>query len=489
VIGRSVGREYLMAERPASQATRLGLTAKVLYGVGEVSNAGKGALFGLYLLFFYTSVMGLPGTLAGAAAAIGLAWDATIDPLIGRLSDRARLPLGRRHPFMLLGALLSCVAFYEVFSPPQGLSTPLLFAWFVGWNLLVRLAGSLFAVPYLALGAELSQDYRERTTITGIRGACGLLGTMALTAQSFVLFFPNAVPGEDPKLRYDGYPSMGFVFGLVMSTAALVATVGTLPWRSRRNRLDDRDRAAPTIGFLRGLAMAMQCRPFRALVLSSSLVFLAGVVSTNLAIHFLTYYVRIADSRALGSAQVAFYVGALVGVLLWTTIARRLEKRQVYLMGTFAMAAPFIAATLLLGDGRPLGTGDVRPVLVIYALGGLFGSVFSIIPASMVADVVDDDEATIGQRREGVFFGIFSFSQQAAAGLSILTTGIMIDWFAGLVPGQAEQSALTTDRIGLLFGLLPAGLLIVAALLIWNYPLDARRVAAIQLALAHRRSP
>ena len=85
-------------------------------------------------------------------------------------------------------------------------------------------------------------------------------------------------------------------------------------------------------------------------------------------------------------------------------------------MGTFATAAPFIAATMLLGDGRPLGTGDVRPVLVIYASGGLFGSVFSIIPASMVADVVDDDEATTGQRREGVFFGIFSFSHQARLG-------------------------------------------------------------------------
>lgn len=190
---------------------RLDSRTKVLYGIGSVANAVKATLFGLFALYFYTSVMGLSGTLVGMASAVGLAWDAVIDPYIGYLSDRADPWLGRRHIFMLVGAATMGLSFWAFFSPPQGLSTAALFLWLLLAGLLVRTTISLYGVPFLALGAELSQDYHERTLIAGIRGALGCLGPwQPLSCLSFC-FSPAPCQGWTPNsttldIRRWGWP-------------------------------------------------------------------------------------------------------------------------------------------------------------------------------------------------------------------------------------------------------------------------------------------
>jgi len=133
------------------------------------------------------------------------------------------------------------------------------------------------------------------------------------------------------------------------------------------------------------------------------------------------------------------------------------------------------------------GTGNVRALIIGHALGWFFGSILWFMPGSMIADVADEDELATGQRREGSFFGIFFFGQQVAAGVSLLLTGVLVDWFAGLVPGQAAQSPETVWRIGVLYSVLPAVLLGVAAALILRYTLSQQRLAAIRAELDRRR--
>lgn len=474
---------------------QLDFTTKMLYGVGEIANASKTVLFGLFLLFFYTTVMGLPGTLVGVAAAIGLVWDAVIDPYIGHLSDRVRLRIGRRHTFMFVGAAAVGPTFWMLFSPPPGLSTGLLFAWLVATSLLVRLAHSIFVVPYHALGAELSRDYHERTSITGIRGACALLGTVATAGLSFVLFFPNTVPGQDPKLHYAGYPAMGLSLGLVMSLAALISTLATLRFRPylihtadvRPTREASMRRSRATGGLWAESIVALRNPSFRALFLSFSLTFLGIVINGTLAIHFLTYTVAIADSGALSAVQFAFYGSALAGIIVWLRIARLTEKRRLYVVATAATAVLMLAASALFGQGRLFGAGDVRPLLLGQALAGFFGSLFWVLPHSMLADIADSDALATQRRREGIFFGILSFGQQFATGFSVLLIGILLDWYAGLIPGQATQLPATAERIGLLFGALPAALLLASLFFMRGYRLDRRQLESIQCELATQR--
>ena len=104
------------ASRSASTAfPPLTMPTKIIYGIGQISNSIKTFAFGAFLLFFYTSVMGLPGTLAGLATTISLFWDALIDPSIGHLSDKANFSMGRRHGFMLVGAVGMGLSFFAIF--------------------------------------------------------------------------------------------------------------------------------------------------------------------------------------------------------------------------------------------------------------------------------------------------------------------------------------------------------------------------------------
>ncbi len=458
--------------------------AKVLYGIGEISNSIKSYTFGLLLLFFYTSVLGLPGTLVGLATALSLLWDALIDPFIGHASDRVRSRWGRRHPFMILGAMGMGVGFFLVFNPPARLAVGALFVWLVGTNLILRTSNSVFTVPYHALGAELTRDYHERTSVTGVRAAFAILGTLITAALSFAVFFPNTSPDVDPKFHRAGYSAMGLAFGLAITLAGLIAALGTLPQRARFRVSGPAN--SGEVGFLAGLALSLRNPSFLLITLSTSIFFLASVMNATLAVHYLTYYARITASNSLSLFQASFYVGCLPGALAWMQIARKVDKHRIFIGATVALALLMVAAYGLVGDGHLFGTGHVVPLVVGNWVAGLFASALWVVPASMIADVTDLDELRTGRRREGAFFGIHSFFLQESGSLAILVTGALLDHFAGLAPGQIEQSSETIRRIAMLFGPLPATLFLIAALLMWRYNLTHQRVEAIQRELAQR---
>jgi glycoside/pentoside/hexuronide:cation symporter, GPH family len=466
-----------------STGARLALTTKLLYGVGEISNALRSFTFGVFLLFYYTTVLGLPGTLVGIATAINLTWDGVIDPLIGHLSDRTRSRLGHRHPYMIIGAACMGLSFYATFSPPAGLSQWELFAWLLLSNILLRTSTSLFTVPYHALGAELSQGYYERTSITGMRAIFALAGTMGAAALAFGLFFPTTTPGVDPKTNPDGYSAMALAFGLTMMISGLIAAAGT--WHKRIR--------APVVtrevgkGLRVNLALALRSRSFVVLTISAALFYLGSVINATLAIHYLSYHARIVESSALSAFQLAFYGGGLLGVACWLRIARRVDKHRIYLLSTTIAALILVLAYLLVGEGKLFGTGNVLPLAIGNGIAGFFASALWVLPASMIADTTDEDTLLSGQRHEGAFFGVFSLAQQLAGGLAVFAAGVLLDRVAGLVPGQLVQSAATVERLALLYTLLPAALLALGALLILPYRLTHRRVEMIQQELAARQ--
>jgi Na+/melibiose symporter-like transporter len=330
------------------------------------------------------------------------------------------------------------------------------------------------------LGAELATDYQDRTSLTGLRGIVAMLGTLIASALVFVVFFPNTTPGVDPKLAYEPYPVMGGTIGLIMSVSALIATFGTYGLIPRLPVDSDPQPAHDTRSFFSEFVTSFRNRSFRIMFVSCSLFYWGVVINTALALHFFTYYAMITDSRAISLFQVAFYLGGSLGVVGWMLLARRMEKKTLYIAAALGTALISALAYLLIGAGRPLGTGDPLPLLIGHAIGGALSSILWFMPWSMVADIADEDEAKTGRRREGSLTGLFFFGQQLASGLSVLLTGVLLEWFAGLVPGDATQSALTGARIGMLYGILPALLIVAAAALALRYQLGRAEVAALQ---------
>ena len=240
---------------------------------------------------------------------------------------------------------------------------------------------------------------------------------------------------------------------------------------------------SPLHGFLGGQLLALRNPAFQALFLSHSLFFLGVVINSSLSLYFLKYYMEIGESAALSMLQVAFHLGAVLGIVVCLQIARRIEKRWLYTGGTVATAVALVGAVSLFGEGHAFGAGASLALVIGHAVAGFLASVLWAVPTSMLADVIDQDELLTGRRREGTYFGLYSFGQQLATGVSLFLTGVLLDRFAGLVPGQAAQSAETVGRIALLYGLLPAALLVVAAGVSLWYRLDRAAVSAIQCEL------
>ena len=143
------------------------LRTKTAFGIGQIAEGVKAASFNYFLLFYYTQVLGLPGTWTGLALFIATSFDAVTDPLTGSLSDRLRHRWGRRHPFMYASALPMAVFFALLFAPPEGLGPESLFLWLLCFTLLVRGAMTLYHVPHLALGAESGFKTRLNTRSRG----------------------------------------------------------------------------------------------------------------------------------------------------------------------------------------------------------------------------------------------------------------------------------------------------------------------------------
>jgi hypothetical protein len=200
----------------ADAMTRLPVRTKLAYGIGQVGEQIKISGFDLFVFFYFQQVLGLSGSLAGAAMAIALAFDAVTDPLLGSLSDNWQSPRGRRHPFMYAAALPLAVFWFGLFFPPAGLGQVGLFVWLTTFAILIRGSMTLYHVPHMAMGAELSEDYEERTSVVSWRITFGLLGGVLTSAVALALFFPETAqykngllnprmrPAQDSENPYSG---------------------------------------------------------------------------------------------------------------------------------------------------------------------------------------------------------------------------------------------------------------------------------------------
>ena len=206
---------------------RLSRGTKFAYGIGQVGEQIKNQGFNTFLFFYFTQVLGLSGSLAGTAILIALVFDAVTDPLAGSISDNWRSPRGRRHPFMYASAAPLGISFVILFLPPASLGQLGLFAWLTSFAVVVRAAMTLYHVPHLAMGAELSNDYQERTSIVAWRTMLAVVGGVATTIAAYAFFFPETPEFENGMLNPAGYPRYAVFAAVIMCVTIWYSAWGT----------------------------------------------------------------------------------------------------------------------------------------------------------------------------------------------------------------------------------------------------------------------
>lgn len=474
-----------MAE-PTPAGARVAWPARIAFGLGSYAEGIKSGAFSYFLLFYYNQVLGLSGSLAGTALAIALVVDAVSDPMVGSISDRFQSRIGRRHPFMYGAALPFALVFYLLFVPPVGLSEAALFGWLVVFSVATRLALTFYSVPHMTLGAELTPDYDERTTLAAVRSFLAIAGGVSVILGGFTLFF-----SEGGQLERENYPAFALTAAIAMVATIVISAAGTHSYIPRLPKAPEVQVSFSFARLLRELGQALRLPPFRFLV--SSMIANAAVmgVLATLATYILTFFWRL-EGLGLGIQLSVGMGGGVFGALIATPVANRMgSKRNAKILGMlwFAVFGSFMVNMRLLGLAPADGTDLLVWMMMTGSFVGGWGmGLISVLGSAMIADVTDEHERVHGGRQEGIYFSAISFVGKATSGLGTLLAGAAID-FVGLDPNANPATVPTTviDGLGIVYGPCVMLAILIPIALLWGYDIDRVRHEAIRREIAENR--
>jgi len=469
---------------------KIPIEIKLFYGLGRGSIGIKDGLFQLFLFFYFSQVLGLDPELAGLSSLVSLGFDAISDPLVGVISDQWKSKKwGRRHPFIFASALPLGFFICLLFSPPDGLGQSGLFAWLTSFSILVRAALTLFNVPYISLGAELSTDYKERTSITAIRLMFSALFSVVVMITGYVFYFNPTEEFSNGLLNKGAYPNFAFLCGTMMAIIILISGWGTrktiphLPQPSvSQNQLTTRQ-------LLSSLGIAFKMPSFRSLIIFKMLMHIALGVGVVFTPYYCTYYFGLA-TQEMAVLPISALIGGILSFLVAPNLGYRFDKKMTALWSGLIVGLAFTTPFHLrmLGFFPENGTPLLLPTYVatlIVAYTALM-TALSLIN-SMMADVVDEFELQTGNRQEGLFFSMSSLSHKMTTGVGTFIAGILLAWIQ--FPKQtdvADVAQPTIDSLGWVGGPIALSLFVLSVFFIFPYSITKGRYQEIRAALESR---
>ncbi len=408
-------------------------SVKFFYGIGSTTELLQGQIFNILLFFYYVQALGLSGTLAGTATFLSMFVDALSDPVVGSLSDRSKSKYGRRHPFMAVSILPFLLTFYFLFDPPSAViaNQALLFAWLFVFGILVKLFVTIYAVPHLAMGGELSSDYIERSKIMNMRHLWGAIITCVTMVVGFAVFFKKTAEGLDGRLVAAQYPKY-MILVIVISFVVMFST--TYFTRKEIATLSTVEEDAPgfsLLGLFSDMYQAMVNKNYQYLLFGMCFVGLAGGILETLSLHINTYFYELSSTQ-ISQLFLGWLVGTVVGVAIVVKLHGRIGKRATMLVSVLVMlGAPQIPIILRLSNlffpnGHPLLFPSIL-VTQMVSIAGLAGVFVTV--ASMLGDITDESELKSNLRQEGIFYSTRMFMGKSVQALGHLIAGVALDYY------------------------------------------------------------
>jgi glycoside/pentoside/hexuronide:cation symporter, GPH family len=468
---------------------------KLAFGVGEMSEGIKNGAMASFLMFYYSQVLGMSPAVAASAVGTAVIIDGLDDPVIGSISDHWKSKWGRRHPFMFASIIPFSLTFFLLFNPLVS-GDAALFVWLVLFTNLTRLTMTLFFVPHSALGAEMSNDYAERSSLAGYRVFFSYFGVLVVLIVGFGVFFRATPEFPNGQLNAAAYPPFAGTLAVIIALVISWSVWGT---RSVIPHLPKSTPEAPVrlVGAIvrmgKDVVSAATARSFRWLFIGVLILYVIIGVGTSLSLYISTYFWEIPPAQLIMLAP-AFWIGTLLGTPLCPWAQQRFGKRAMLLFGTgswaFWQATP--VSLRLLGLMPENGSAALVPTLMaLQLLQGLCTVQSNVAYLSMLADTVDEHELVTGKRQEGMFFAASGFSAKATSGLGAIVAGLglqAINWPTGAhIRTAADVPPETIVHLGILYGPFVAAFGLLCLTFYARYDLTRERHATIVAELERRR--
>lgn len=448
---------------PRHQPGPIPTSRQFVFALGDHTvNTALSAL-SLVFFFFLTTVAGLEPWRAGALVWIARIVDAVSDPMMGRISDHTRWAWGRRRPWFLIGAVPFGVSYALLWQTPFETQTGMMLYYLAAYVGL-SLAMTVVSVPYMALIPEWSRDFDERTSLNTMRSALSVAGTMVAAT---IPALAEAL-GDDAR----AFGRLGIAVGVWL----------TLPWLavfrvSEEPRRDTVPLDAPP------LAESLRTLSRHGTYLRLCGFYLCSRVTVDLlGLAFPLYMTEWLGRKSdISGVLLTMLVVVVVSLPFWFRVSLHTDKHRVFVFG----AGWFALMLCLLGAAQP---GWPRWMLFVAA--GLLGvgyAISDLMPWAMLGEVIDEDELRTGERREGLYTGVFTFLRKAGGASAYALAGFALS--AAGYDADAGSSPEAKQVIRLITSLVPAFFLALAVLLAFRYPLSRLRHAEIRRVLDARRHP
>jgi len=466
-----------------SAAHKVPFGRKVAFGLGMLANQMFPAALGIFMVVLVQD-MGFPGWMWGILFFLPRVFDSVTDPIMGFISDNTRSRWGRRHHYVFIGAIVMGISFVAMWQLQRSDGITYNFLYFLFWSFIFYSGLTVFSIPYVAIGYEMSDDFHERTSIMAVAQWIGQWAWVIAPWFWVVMYDPSWFENADAAVR-----TLSIWVGVICMLLAMVPAV-FIPLRSS---VDDTHLVPLTwanVGgglreILNGFKEAFGSVPFRKLCFATFLIFNAFNTVAAFSFFIVVYHLFAGSTSAawiwptlFGSVGALITTFAVIPTVAW--MSKRMGKKNAFMLSQGISIIGYVLLWFLMIPGKPWMFMFALPFFS-FGIGGLF-----TLMMSMTADVCDLDELATGKRREGIFGAIYWWMVKFGFAIAGLLSGAIMS-FVGFAPGAASQAAGAVDGLRLFYSGVPIFGTLLAMWIMRNYDLDETRANEVHAELERRK--
>ena len=463
--------------------SRVSWGQKIAFGFGMLANQMFPAVISIFIVVLVQN-LGFPGWMWGVVSLAPRIFDSITDPIMGFISDNTKSKWGRRRQYVLIGALIMGVSFIIMWQLFLDNGVDYNFVYFLIWSLVFYLGLTIFGVPYVAMGYEMSDDFHERTQIMAVAQWIGQWAWVIAPWFWVVMYDPTWFESAEVAVRelavWVGIACM--IFAII--PAIFIKSESTL----------DKDYTPLTFKNIGGsfkeigasFVEASKSKPFRKLCVSTFFIFNAFNTVAGFTFFIIVYYLFNGNTGDAGIWPTLFgSCGALVTTFLVipivTYMSKTVGKKNAFLISQSISIIGYVMFWFLFIPGKPYMFLFALPFFS-FGIGGLF-----TLMMSMTADVIDLDELQTGKRREGVFGAIYWWMVKFGFAIAGGLTGTILT-LVGFTSGAGSQPENAITGLRLFFTGFPILGTLIAIYVMWDYDITEEKSNEISEALAKRKA-
>ena len=467
-----------------SRISKVPMGQKIAFGFGMLANQMFPAILGIFMVVLVED-LGFSGWMWSLVFLFPRIFDAITDPIMGFISDNTKSKWGRRRQYVLIGGILMGLAYIFMWQLTKADGVEYNFWYFFLWSLVFYLGLTIFSVPYVAMGYEMSDDFHERTNIMAIAQFIGQWAWVIAPLFWIIMYDESWFPSADIAVKELAI--------WVAIPCALCAMVPAIFIKSNSTLDEDYEPLnSSNIGnslmkIFESFVAAFKIKEFRKLCGATFLIFNAFNTVAALTFFVIVYKLFNGDAGASGIWVSMFgCLGALgttfivIPAVAW--MSKKLGKKKAFMLSQAISLIGYIMLYFLFIPGKPWMYIIALP---FFSFG--IGSLFTIM-MSMTADVIDIDEINTGKRREGIFGAIYWWMVKVGYGIAGALSGVIITvvGFNSDLATTDQQSAV--DGLHAFFCFFPMVGTILAMLIMRNYSITEERAIEIRAELEKRKN-